>query len=340
MRDADEIIMHSAQSQGKTSGASGAVRMGDVISAGLKDRRVLMVASDETVADRLQQALSNAGVPMQRVSAHAPSRTAVADGIDTLPLGEVALLDSSTFRAIDDGQDPAMGTTYGAIMAIVASSRLGSSTDHVLMIDRERALRDCAHVLNVLNDRLVEAQLVDRSGGIGGLPDMLRRFMRWLPDVVRTGGSRTTHAADTERTVVVGSTGLIDAEAFAASAMGSPAVVELVQAYEGNVPVESGRTDMASEPDESRFLHVDMDIGDDVMDRIFGDDAIRRERQARMTIVCGEERHMMREMPIERFDLPASGFDHRSVNERFNQRRAMRGSKGDRRMNRGGPGRR
>lgn len=75
------------------------------------------------------------------------------------------------------------------------------------------------------------------------------------------------------------------------------------------------------------------------MDRLFGDDVIAREREARMTIVCRDD-ISLRDIAFERLDLPARGFDHRAVNEQFNQRRSVRGSKGDRRTNRGGRGRR
>lgn len=355
------IIFHSPQSMGKTSGASGPRPMGESLTESLKDRRVLMVARDVAVADQVAAVLTGQGVTVQRVTADdrglATERLADEDGQPLLPTGTVTLADIDTWRASMDS--PCITRTADAIDTIVRSSQAGSTVDHLmLLVSQEDALRDCGHVLNLLMDRMVEADLVDQVGGVDGVSPMIRRFMRWLPQA-GTGEikTRSSRAVD------------VDVVLAAPTGQASRAIQALAAARDAGTVVVSdigtrGSANPACNPDfEDGWPHGvnldDMDgyklemsmatlnapfdrmhLDDGQLDRLFGDEALERERRARMTIVCREERMSLRDIAFERVDLPAAGFDHRAVNEQFNQRRAIRGSRNDRRTNRGGRGRR
>lgn len=342
--------------------------IGETINEGLKDRRVLMVAQDEACADVVAQVLTAQGVTVQRVTTDErglqSGKLVDTDGAPSLPTGVVVLADIDTWRLSLETRR--LSRTADAIETMVRATQIGTTDDHLLIISREEALRDVTRVLNILTDRMVEADLVDQVGGVSKLPPMLRRFMTWLPresasemiDHLGSGPGVGKSAVVGLRTAIVaaGDAGLQIARQMAMLDTGARIIVARdphASDVTGQPQIETLDSEMPlkliDNPDfdaldmSMRGLNGDFDrlhLDDDHLERLFGEEAIARERQARMTIVCRDERVSLRDIAFERIDLPAGGFDHRAANEQFNQRRSSRGSRNDRRINRGGKGRR
>lgn len=283
---------------------------GESLRRGLGERRMLIVAGDASSGDAVETAVRRAGMHVQRITGDEPIETETVDGLSTIPQGSVAVLDAAAFEALHANPAPSLADTAQAITTMVASSRLGSTVDHIVLVSPEEAMLSVAHVLNRLMDRFVEADLVERHGGIDAAPRQVRGMMRWLPD----------------RAAVVGGDRVADRAALIRAASDAMALA---------LPVETGVTpaDLGDGPRIQPF-------SEDLLDSVFGDDVIARER--RHTYVLRDEPTMadLAGKALMRAGFfVREGFDHRDENDAWNRRQGRR-AKGDRRTNRGGKGRR
>lgn len=288
---------------------------------GLASRRLLMVASDAATGDAVEDALRQAGMRLQRVTAADPIRTETVDGIVTTPLGEVVVVDAEAFNAIHDGQSPALADTANAITAIVASTQIGSAVDHLMMVTPQEAMRSALATLNAVMDRFVEAELVDHWGGMDRLPAHVRAFLPWVPKRHR------------DQVAIVG--GRADEALRLAAA--------LADAGDPGIAVIDVGSDRHSDDDLGPDGYkMDMRPFDrDPLDGIFGSDIFESRRRERSTYVLRAESSIAR-MACKVMAaglVEREGFNHRDENDAWNRRQGRR-SKGDRRMNRGGKGRR
>lgn len=265
----------------------------------IEGRRILMLAADQVVGDKAQEALEAAGLKVQRASAEGGLRTEDRNGQPTLPKGEVVIVDGGSMQAMGHAQLVAATRAMDAVLTVFDSSMRGSLVDHAMLVTPEDALIDSANVLNLMLDRMTEAQIAGRFGGFDKVPDSIARHMNWLPieEAKRRGytpaGTQTVHSM---------------------------------------IMTPTGKASRALADYEAQVVCDRMGLPDSVLDGLIGDDVMERERAARHTYVLSDER-AMRDIDLVRVDLPkTSGFDHRSHNQAFNLRqgRAGRGTPGRR----------
>lgn len=295
---------------------------GESLRRSLASRRLLMVAPDAATGDAVEAALRQAGMHLQRVTATDPIRTETVDGIVTTPLGDAVIVDAEAFNAIHHDQSPALADTANAITAIIASAQLGSSVDHLMMVIPQEAMRSALNTLNAVMDRFVEADLVDHWGGIDELPAHVRAFLPWVPK-----GRR-----DHDRVAIVGSGA--DEALRLSTALAAAGDTGLIM-----VDVRTAPSDDDVGPDGYK---MDMlPFHSDAMVSLFGSDGLDGRHRARSTYVLREKASIARmACKVMAADLvERESFNHRDENDAWNRRQGRR-SKGDRRVNRGGKGRR
>jgi len=302
--------------------------IGESLRRSLKDRRVLVVAADAPLGDKVEAAFREAGVPVQRATPCNPIATISEKGQPTTRRGEIVVIDGGAFDTILSERTAAMRDTTAAIMAIVAETRVGSVEDHVMMATPEEAMLDALHVLNKLMDRMVEADLVQEMGGVDRVPPRIRQFMNWLPGSPK----RETRAVSLAQQMVGRQPRRLE-RLDMETTDGTLDMDQIEVVYDRTTDYDQ----VCGRGDRARLS----DMSDAAMESLFGDEAMEREYAARRTYVLRAEPSLGRDLGRAMVAglLEPAGFDHRSQNDAWNRRQG-RGSHGDRRMNRGGKGRR
>lgn len=309
------------------------------LQACLDGRRVLMVAKDAETGDKVQRSLEQAGLKVQRANAEDRLRTRDVEGQPFLPTGEIVIVSGNDLEAMRAAQIHSTARALDAILTTVDRSMAGSTVDHVLITSPEDALEDAARTLNLIMNRMVEADIVDDHGGIDRLPAGIRTYMTWIPKTEAARMGMKPLVTGTRHRFGFGSRGegtkvvIIDGDQRPhyhehrreLDRQNGP---EMLDSEIRINPVENGGFELAW-PIDLDSAHFERS---GAFERLFSVVALEREQRLRRTYVLRDESAML-DMPIMA-ELPQNsrGFDHRAQNQQFNLRqgRSGRGTPGKR----------
>lgn len=287
-----------------------------MVSGGLQrdlaNRRVVMLTPDGATGDYIQSVLEAQGVTVQRATPHDRLRTEDHEGQPLLRTGEVVVVTAGDYEAMIATQMHGVLRVVDAIATTLARSRHGSTDDIVLAVTTDEAMASATSTLNILIDRMVEANIASGRAGTD-IAARMRGGFGWLD-----GRDAARFSTPTGRA----------AEALARIGLDGMELLDHGVRTGRTVVTEGIHDEMALDTFGGR-----MRLSDEQLDGLFGEDVIAREQERRRCIVLRDE-PSMRDIGavLMKASLPVERFDFGAANQDYNMSRGRKG--------RGSPGKR